>query len=274
MSIQFIDVHKSFGPRKILDGVSFEVKKGQILFILGKSGMGKSVTLKHLIGVLAPDAGQVFVDDFEVSAMHTDERKDELTLVRQKCGMVFQHPALLDSLTNFENIAFGLRTPQYQIKIGRKLSEDEIKAIVLEKLRLVHVSEDTLELYPNEVSYGVQKRISMARTLAPGPEYLLFDEPTTGLDPLSTSSINELIYELSLKLNVTSIIVSHDMACALSIADTILFLDQGKILLMAAPEEISQSTIPLVQDFFRETLSLLPPGWSPPKRESRKDSRP
>ncbi len=225
--------------------------------------MGKSVTLKHLIGVLAPDSGKIFVDHFEVSALHSPQRIDELTLVRQKCGMVFQHPALLDSLTNFENLAFGLRTPQYQKKMGRALTESEIEKRVFDTLKLVHLEKDVLELFPNETSYGVQKRISMARTLAPQPEYLLFDEPTTGLDPLSTSSINSLIYELSRELNVTSIIVSHDMACALSIADEILFLDQGKVLLMAAPKVVAQSKIPLVEEFFKETLSLLPPGWSP-----------
>jgi len=262
MSIRFENVFKKFGSKKILDDVSFEVKRGEVLFILGKSGMGKSVTLKHIIGVFAPDAGNVFVDQFEVSAMNTRERMDELTLVRQRCGMVFQHPALLDSLTNFENIAFGLRSKQYQTKIGKKLEEEDIRAIVLEKLSLVHLDPEILELYPHEVSYGVQKRVSMARTLAPGPEYLLFDEPTTGLDPLSTSSINALISELSRKLKVTSIIVSHDMACALSIADQIMFLDQGKILLMAPPKEVVKSEIPLVQDFFKETMELLPPNWS------------
>ncbi len=262
MSIRFQNVYKAFAEKQILDGVSFQVNAGEILFILGKSGMGKSVTLKHIIGVLEPDQGKIFVDEFEVSSMHTYDQKDELTLVRQRCGMVFQHPALLDSLTNFENVAFGLRTPQYRKKIGRTLTEEEINAIVLKTIKLVHVNEDTLPLKPYEVSYGVQKRISMARTLAPGPEYLLFDEPTTGLDPLSTSSINKLIFELSRKLKVTSIIVSHDMACALSIADQILFLDQGKVLLCAPPKEVIHSTIPLVQDFFKETMSLLPPNWS------------
>ena len=262
MSIRFEDVYKAFGPKKVLDGVSFEVKKGEILFILGKSGMGKSVTLKHLIGVLEPDAGKVFVDQYEVNQLQGEEFAHELSKVRQLCGMVFQHPALLDSLTNFENIAFGLRTPQYVEKIGRKLSEQEVTNIVLEQLALVHVDEDVLSLYPYEVSYGVQKRISMARTLAPGPKYLLFDEPTTGLDPLSTSSINKLIYELSRRLQVTSIIVSHDMACALSIADQILFLDQGKVLLQAGPKEVTKSDLPLVKAFFQETLSLLPPDWS------------
>jgi phospholipid/cholesterol/gamma-HCH transport system ATP-binding protein len=262
MSIRFENVYKSFGPKKILDGVSFEVKKGQVLFILGKSGMGKSVTLKHIIGVLEPDAGKIFVDQFEVSSLFTEEGRELLPKVRQRCGMVFQHPALLDSLSNFENIAFGLRTPQYREKIGKTLTEAEIEATVLEKLRLVHLDPEILPLFPYEVSYGVQKRVSMARTLAPGPDYLLFDEPTTGLDPLSTSSINELISELSRKLEVTSIIVSHDMACALSIADQILFLDQGKVLLMAPPKTVVKSEIPLVKEFFEETLSLLPPNWS------------
>jgi phospholipid/cholesterol/gamma-HCH transport system ATP-binding protein len=261
VSIRFEEVHKSFGPKKILDGVSFEVKKGEILFILGKSGMGKSVTLKHIIGVLEPDAGKIHVDQFEVSSMFTEEGRDLLPKVRQRCGMVFQHPALLDSLSNFDNIAFGLRTPQYREKIGREPGEEEIETIVREKLKLVHLTPDILPLFPGEVSYGVQKRVSMARTLAPGPDYLLFDEPTTGLDPLSTSSINELIHELSRTLKVTSIIVSHDMACALSIADQILFLDQGKILLMAPPAEVVKSKIPLVSEFFQETLSLLPPDW-------------
>ncbi len=261
MSIRFLEVHKSFGERKVLDGVSFEAKKGEILFILGKSGMGKSVTLKHIIGVLKPDSGDIFVDQFEVSALVSAGARELLQQVRQRCGMVFQHPALLDSLTNFENIAFGLKTPQYREKLGRTPGDAEISAIVHEKIGLVHLTPDILDLYPGEVSYGVQKRVSMARTLAPGPDYLLFDEPTTGLDPLSTASINELIFELSRTLKVTSIIVSHDMACALAIADRILFLDQGKVLLHAAPREIVKSEIPLVREFFRETLSLLPPDW-------------
>ncbi len=263
MSIRFEDVHKAFGQKKVLDGVSFEAGKGEVLFILGKSGMGKSVTLKHIIGVLEPDQGRIFVDQFEVSALFTGESRHLLPKVRQRCGMVFQHPALLDSLSNYDNIAFGLRTPQYSEKIGRILSEEEVDKIVHEKLALVHLDPEILSLYPGEVSYGVQKRVSMARTLAPEPDYLLFDEPTTGLDPLSTSSINALISELSKKLKVTSIIVSHDMACALSIADRILFLDQGKVILIANPREVVKSELPLVKEFFEETLSLLPPGWSP-----------
>ena len=263
MSIRFENVSKTFGTKNVLNDVSFQVDKGQILFILGKSGMGKSVTLKHIIGVMQPDQGKIFVDDMEVTGIEEGAVPyEKLSLIRQQCGMVFQHPALLDSLTNFENIAFGLRTPQYEAKMDRPLSEEEISVIVHEKVSLVGISTDILPLYPHEVSYGVQKRVSMARTLAPGPEYLLFDEPTTSLDPLSTSGINHLIFSLSRKLQITSIIVSHDMACALAIADQILFLDQGKIILKATPKEVIKSKIPLVQDFFKETIELLPPGWS------------
>jgi phospholipid/cholesterol/gamma-HCH transport system ATP-binding protein len=263
MSIRFENVTKSFNGRMILDDISLEVSRGEILFVLGKSGMGKSVLLKHLIGVLAPDQGRIFVDQLEVSSMHTRERRDELVQVRQKCGMVFQHPALLDSLTNFENIAFGLRTPQYEQKKGAKPLESEIQNRVENLIKQVHLTSEILNQYPHEVSYGVQKRVSMARTLAPGPEYLLFDEPTTGLDPESTASINTLIQELSRNLGVTSIIVSHDMACALSIADQILFLDQGKIAIKGSVQEIMKSKIPLVSEFFKETRDLLPPGWTP-----------
>lgn len=261
MSIRFENVDKAFGSKEILKQVSFEVEKGEIWFILGKSGMGKSVTLKHIIGVLVPDSGKVFVDAMEVSALTGKHNRQELAYVRQRCGMVFQHPALLDSLNLFDNIAFGLRTPQYREKIGREITDEEVKKIVHEKLDLVHVDPEVLTRFPHETSYGIQKRVSIARTLAPEPDYLLFDEPTTGLDPISTQSINALIFELSRTLNVTSIIVSHDMACALSIADQIMFLDQGKILLKAKPEEVVKSEIPLVKDFFQETMELLPDDW-------------
>ncbi len=250
MSIRFEQVSKAFGPKQILDQISFEIKKGEIVFILGKSGMGKSVTLKHIIGVLKPDHGQVWVENDEVTALGPKE----LFRIRRKCGMVFQQPALLDSLTIFENVAFGLRSTQFQTTLGRVLSEDEIRERVCEKLKLVHLSDDILERYPQEISYGMQKRVSLARTLAPSPEYLLFDEPTTGLDPITTQAINDLILELSQKLQVTSVVVSHDMACALQIADRILVLDQAQILALGNVQEIRASREPLVQAFLEETL--------------------
>jgi phospholipid/cholesterol/gamma-HCH transport system ATP-binding protein len=255
MSIRFEGVTKSFGPKTILKDVSFEVAKGEILFILGKSGMGKSVTLKHIVGVLKPDRGSVTVDGGDVTKMGENELAD----VRRKCGMVFQHPALLDSLTVFENVAFGLRTPQYTRTLARPLTEAEIRAIVVEKLALVNLGADVLDRFPTEISYGMQKRVSLARTLAPGPTYLLFDEPTTGLDPITTNAVNDLVFELSRKLKVTSVVVSHDMACALKIADRVLVLDQAGILALDTVPRIKASKEPLIREFLAETLALLPP---------------
>jgi phospholipid/cholesterol/gamma-HCH transport system ATP-binding protein len=251
--IRFDSVSKSFGEKNVLRDVSFEVSPGEILFILGKSGMGKSVTLKHIIGLLRPDKGDVLVDGESVTRLDAQE----LAKVRRKCGMVFQHPALLDSLTVFDNVSFGLRTPQF--RAVRDLKESEIREIVLEKLELVHLGPEILERRPPEISYGMQKRVSLARTLAPGPQYLLFDEPTTGLDPITTNAVNDLVFELSRKLKVTSVVVSHDMACALKIADRVLVLDQARILALATVPEIKKSKEPLIRDFLSETLALLPP---------------
>jgi phospholipid/cholesterol/gamma-HCH transport system ATP-binding protein len=248
MSIQFDSVTKSFGPKTILRDVSFTVAKGEILFVLGKSGMGKSVTLKHVVGVMKPNSGRVFVDGADVTKLGENELAD----VRRKCGMVFQHPALLDSLSVYENVAFGLRTPQYVSSLPKPLTENEIRDIVVEKLSLVNLGADILDRKPPEISYGMQKRVSLARTLAPGPAYLLFDEPTTGLDPITTNAVNELIYDLSRKLQVTSVVVSHDMQCALKTADRILVLDQAKILALGTVPEIRASREQLIRDFLLE----------------------
>jgi len=245
MSIRFESISKSFGPKTILNNVTFEVSKGEILFILGKSGVGKSVTLKQIVGILKPDTGKVYVDDEDV----TTASQNALADIRKKCGMVFQHPALLDSLTVLENVAFGLRTSR------APLSEAEIRQTVLEKLALVNLGPDILQSKPTEISYGMQKRVSLARTLAPAPSYLLFDEPTTGLDPITTNFVNDLIFDLSRKLQVTSVVVSHDMACALKIADKILVLDQARILAHGSVAEIKKSREPLIQSFLSEMLA-------------------
>jgi phospholipid/cholesterol/gamma-HCH transport system ATP-binding protein len=255
VSIRFDQVTKSFGPKTILRDVSFEVAKGEILFVLGKSGMGKSVTLKHIVGVLKPDMGHVWVDGQDVTILG----EGDLASVRRKCGMVFQHPALLDSLTVYQNVAFGLRTPQFIEARGKPMTEAEIEKRVVEKLSLVNLGPEILDRLPPEISYGMQKRVSLARTLAPEPSYLLFDEPTTGLDPINTNSVNDLILELSRKLKVTSVVVSHDMSCALQIADRILILDQARILALGTVSEIKASPEPLIRDFLSETLALLPP---------------
>lgn len=254
MSIRFEGVSKSFGQgenqKHVLRQVSFEVDKGEILFILGKSGVGKSVTLKNIIGLLRPDSGKVWVDQDEVSSLDGGE----LARVRQKCGMVFQHPALLDSLTVFENVVFGLRTPQYEIRTGRTWGEKDLREKAIRTLALVHLDSSLLDRFPSEISYGMQKRVSLARTLAPGPDYLLFDEPTTGLDPITTTAVNDLIQDLSQKLQVTSVVVSHDMGSALKIAHRVLVLDQGKILALGTVKEIRNSPEPLIRDFLAEAL--------------------
>ena len=238
MSIQFISVSKSFGKKSVLKEVSFEVKKGEILFILGKSGVGKSVTLKHIVGLLKPDSGHVLVNGLDISTLDEDTLYD----IRRRCGMVFQQPALLDSMNIFENTAFGLKNKK--------------RETVIEKLKLVHLGEEILDKFPSEISYGMQKRVSLARTLAPGPEYLLFDEPTTGLDPITTNAINDLIIDLSKKLQVTSIVVSHDMLSATQVADRILVLDQGKIIFLGTPKEIYHSKSELIVDFLKDTQEV------------------
>ncbi len=241
--IRFVDVRKSFGEREVLKGISLEVPKGQILFILGTSGTGKSVLLKNIVGLLKPTSGEIWIGDENVAAFS----EQEMFRIRKKCGMVFQHPALFDSLSVFENVAFGLR------KHYPDMNEEALKNRVMECLSLVHLN-GVENKRPQEVSYGMQKRVSLARTVAIQPEILLFDEPTTGLDPVTTNAINQLIFELSRKLQTTSLVVSHDMQCALNIADYIVVLDKGQIVDQGTPEELKSSDQPLVQDFLREAL--------------------
>ncbi len=238
--IRFENLVKSFGDRTILKGITFSVEEGEILFILGTSGTGKSVLLKNLVGLLRPTEGKIWIDGQEVSQL----TEDEYLPIRKKCGMVFQHPALFDSLTVYENVAFGLRR-HYQ------LSEDEISKRVEKCLQLVHLQNIENKL-PQEISYGMQKRVSLARTVAVEPKILLFDEPTTGLDPVTTNAINNLIRELSRKLKTTSIVVSHDMNCALEIADKIIVLDGGKIVDQGTVDHIKRSKEPLVVGFLEE----------------------
>lgn len=249
MSIRFEGVTKRFGPKTILEDFSFEAARGEILFILGRSGMGKSVTLKHIVGLLKPDAGRVFVDGDEVTRLG----EAELAPIRRKCGMVFQQPALLDSLTVLENVGFGLGARR-----SDEPSEADMRSKVIETLSHVQLGPEILDRHPPELSYGMQKRVSLARTLAPGPAYLLFDEPTTGLDPITTTAVNELIRDLSRRLQVTSLVVSHDIRCALEIADRILFLDQARVLALGTVAEIRASREPLVREFLREATEGAP----------------
>lgn len=241
--IQFKNLVKRFGSRTILNGLNLSIEEGAIVFILGTSGTGKSVLLKNLVGLMTPDEGEIWIDGEEVT--HFSE--EEYLPVRKKCGMVFQHPALFDSLTVYENVAFGLRR-------HFSLPEEDIQDRVTKALHLVHL-RGIQEKKPAQISYGMQKRVSLARTLALQPKILLFDEPTTGLDPVTTTAINQLIQELSRELKTTSIVVSHDMNCALTIADHIVVLDKGQIVDQGSPEQLKRSTQPLVKEFLAEVLA-------------------
>ena len=245
--IEFMNVSKAFGSKIVLNDISFRVGSGEIVFVIGKSGMGKSVLLKNIVGLIEPDSGKIFVNEKQVTGLS----EEEFFEVRRYCGMIFQLPALLDSLNIFENMAFGLQA----LKLVD--TEEELEDVILTNLSLVNLREDVLTKFPQELSYGMQKRVSLARTLALKPKYLLFDEPTTSLDPVSTHTINDLIFRLSRKLNVTSIVVSHDMHCAIEIADRVFLLDEGKIVFEGPPAGLKESTLPLVKEFMIDALAKV-----------------
>lgn len=242
--IRYRNLHKRFGEKVVLDGVSLDVPKGTILFIVGTSGAGKSVLIKHLIGLLRPDAGEIFLDDVEVSRLS----EKEFYPIRKRCGMVFQHSTLFDSMTILDNVALPLRKHQ-------RLGEKEAREKAFERLRVVKLEEDA-ERYPAELGDGARKRAAIARTLTLDPEYVLFDEPTTGMDPVTARRTDKLIRELSDHLGVTSIVVSHDLPSIFGIADRIAMLYKGKIRLVGSPEEFRSSSDPVVQQF----IAGLPDG--------------
>lgn len=242
--ISFRHVRKNFGELEVLKDISLEISEGEILFVLGTSGTGKSVLLKNIVGLMRPTSGHIFVDGVEVSALS----EKDLFAVRRNCGMVFQHPALFDSLTVYDNVAFGLR------RHFSNWTEEQVQAKVRECLSLVHLN-GIEQKFPQEISYGMQKRVSLARTIALNPRILLFDEPTTGLDPVTTHAINHLIFELSRTLKTTSLVVSHDMQCALEIADRIVVLDKGLIVACGTPPELKENPHPLVREFLYEALN-------------------
>lgn len=242
--IVYKNLVKKFGVKTVLNGLNLKINQGQIFFILGTSGTGKSVLLKNTVGLMTPDAGEIWIDGQEVSRF----TEEQFFAVRKMCGMVFQHPALFDSLTIYENVAFGLRK-------HFNYSENTIQEKVKKALDLVNLT-NIEQLKPAQISYGMQKRVSLARTIAIEPKILLFDEPTTGLDPVTTNSINQLILNLSRTLKTTSIVVSHDMNCALAIADQIVVLDQGEIVDQGSPSELRKSKKQLVIDFLSEATNL------------------
>ncbi|WP_288831973.1 ABC transporter ATP-binding protein [uncultured Megasphaera sp.] len=235
--ISLRDITLAYEHQIILDHISLDIHKGETLAILGASGSGKSTILRILIGLQKPSSGQIFLEGRELSSLS----EQAWNKVRGRMGMVFQYSALFDSLTVGENVAFGLRQ-------HTSLKEPDIRRIVAEKLALVGLVgiEDKM---PNELSGGMKKRVSLARAIALNPEIILYDEPTAGLDPLRSASINELIVSLQKQLKVTSILVTHDMTSAFSVADRMAFLKQGKFQLIADKETFKQTKDKDIQIF-------------------------
>ncbi len=236
--IRIEGLYKSFGRKRVLDGVDLEVTKGESMVVIGGSGTGKSVLIKHVIGLLKPDAGRIVVAGQDMSTM--DMR--EINTLRKKMGMLFQNAALFDSLPVWENVGFAL-------KQHTKLSSKEIKKIAVDKLKMVGLNDDVSGIMPADLSGGMRKRVGLARAIAIDPEIILYDEPTTGLDPIMADVINDLIIALQKKLNVTSISITHDMTSAYKIADRIAMLYQGKIIEVGTPDEIRNSDNEIVRQF-------------------------
>jgi phospholipid/cholesterol/gamma-HCH transport system ATP-binding protein len=235
--IRVVDLHKAFGDNKVLRGVNFRLRRGETLVIIGQSGCGKSVLLKHIMGLLKPDRGKVFVDEVEITSL----REDELHAVTRKFGMLFQGTALFDSMTVAENVAFGLeRYTDY--------SKEKIRELVQENLAKVGL-RDIEDLMPYELSGGMRKRVGLARAIAYKPDIILYDEPSTGIDPIRADAINDLIIRMKKEMNATELIITHDMVSAYKIADRIGMLYEGKIIEVGTPEEIENSKNPIIQQF-------------------------
>ena len=235
--IEITDLHKSFGTKHVLRGVSLGVEKGESMVIIGGSGSGKSVLIKHIIGLLMPDKGSLIVDGKDITQL---EEKG-LYEVRKKFGMLFQGAALFDSLKVWENVSFVLLRE-------KRMAPKEAKELAVEKLKMVGLV-NVENLMPSELSGGMKKRVGLARAIAHEPEILLYDEPTTGLDPIMADAINELIVEMRSRLAVTSVTITHDMHSAYKIADRIAMLYLGQIIETGTPEEIKNTKNPVVGQF-------------------------
>ncbi len=240
--VKIINLKKKFGNFVVLDGVNLEIKENSLTFIMGQSGAGKSVLLKHIVGLLKPDSGEIWFEDKNIVKLS----EKELQKIRRKIGFLFQEGALFDSMTVEENVAFPL-------KEHLKLKKKDVEKKVEELLSAVNLL-DARKKYPSELSGGMKKRAALARTLALNPKVVLFDEPTTGLDPILQHTILELIADLKEKYNLTCIIISHDLPLALKFADEIAFLYQGKIIETGPPEEILKSSHPFIKRFVETAL--------------------
>jgi phospholipid/cholesterol/gamma-HCH transport system ATP-binding protein len=248
MSIVLRDLHKAFGPKRVLRGLDLEVQDGETLSLVGASGSGKSVMLKHIVGLLKPDAGSVCVDGLEVPELS----RDELYELRRSVGYVFQFAALFDSMTVGENLAMGLR------KKGG-MSEEEIAERISESLEFVEL-EGFQDRLPAELSGGQRKRAGLARAIAFRPKYLLYDEPTSGLDPVTTTVIDRLIVKMSEELGVTSLVITHDMSSAYRVSDRIAMLYEGRVLETGSPDEIRRTRNLVVRGFVEGRPELLEQG--------------
>lgn len=235
--IEFKNVHKAFGPKKVLRGFSLTVNEGETMVIIGYSGTGKSVAIKHIVGLLEPDEGEVWVDGLHVDQL---SRKD-LYALRGRIGYVFQFAALFDSMTIGENVAMGLR------KQG-ELTESEIATRVTEALNLVDLP-DVHSRMPSELSGGMRKRVGIARAIALRPKYILYDEPTTGLDPVTSATIDQLMVRMREQLGVTGIVITHDMRSAYTVGTRIAMLYEGRVHAVGTVDEIQHSKDPLVRQF-------------------------
>jgi phospholipid/cholesterol/gamma-HCH transport system ATP-binding protein len=251
--IEIEDLHKSFGPKVVLDGVNLTIPSGQTMCIIGKSGCGKSVLIKNIVGLLQPDNGRVIVDGKDVSKL----KKKELFELRQKIGFVFQGSALFDSMTVYENIIISLWEKGLR---DQKILEEEAKKVLKAVSLLPETNgNDSSEFErewkilkdkkPSDLSGGMKKRVGVARALVGNPEYILYDEPTTGLDPVTSEQIDRLIAQLAKKFKVTSVVITHDMFSVQRVADKVAMLDEGKVKFEGTPQELELSTDPVVIEF-------------------------
>jgi len=237
--IELRGVKKRFGQQVVLDGVDFTVRDGETVALLGPSGTGKSVLLKHIVGLIRQDAGTVIVDGKDVARL----KREELRALRSTIGYVFQNGALFDSMSVYENIRLGITNEdQYR-------DEDYCRERVRRCLTLVNLSPDTGEKYPAQLSGGMRKRVGISRAIAGTPKYLLYDEPTSGLDPVNADIIDQLVKSLAAELGVTSVMVTHDVRGAFKVADRLALLTKGKIVLEGTPEEFMKSTASEVREF-------------------------
>lgn len=241
-------VRKAFGEQVVLDGVDFQVHEGETVALMGPSGTGKSVLLKHINGLIHPDAGRVIVDELDVARL----TRQQLTELRKTIGYVFQYGALFDSVDVFENVRLGLSDERQYNDL------DFARDRVAQCLRLVNLSPDEMKKLPAQLSGGMKKRVGIARAIAGSPKYLLYDEPTSGLDPVNADVIDELVKRLDQELGVTSVMVTHDVRGAFRVADRLALLSEGKIVLQGTQDEFRQSTHPKVKAFLERDFADTP----------------